>query len=141
MTKDRIRSFIDAVKNVRGLISDEAALVNISLYPDWKVDVPVKVGDRVQYNGKLYKVLQDHTTQATWIPTDALTLFEPIDTTNDGTIEKPFAASIGMTYYKDKYYFDETNGKLYLCTRDDTGNGTTLYYMPSALVGTYFELV
>lgn len=141
MTKDKIRSFINAVKNVRDSVSDEVALENMALYAEWKTDVVVKVGDRVQYNGKLYKVLQDHTTQITWTPTDALTLFEPIDGVNDGSLERPFIASLGMTYHKDKYYLDETDGKIYKCVRDDTGNGTALYHMPNVLAGDYFAVV
>ena len=141
MKRDKALAFIEAVKKIRETVSDDIALENIALYPEWKVNVELKVGDRVQHNDKLYKVLQDHTTQSTWTPTDALTLFEPIDVANDGSLERPFVAAVGMTYYKDKYYLDETDGKIYLCTRDDTGNGTTLYHSPSALVGTYFELV
>lgn len=41
-----------------------------------------------------------------------------------------------MRYYKDKYYSE--NGVLYLCTRD---SGNPLAYLPSQLVGQYFELV
>lgn len=140
MTKNEVRSFIDAIIKVREVVSDEIALENIALYPEWKANVDLKMGNRVKYGNKLYKVLQDHTTQSTWTPTDALTLFQPIDIANDGSLERPFVASVGMTYYKDKYYLDETDGKVYLCIRDDTGNGTTLYYVPSALVGVYFEL-
>ena len=41
-----------------------------------------------------------------------------------------------MQYYKDKYYSED--GKLYLCTRD---SGIPLAYLPSQLVGQYFEVV
>ena len=47
-------------------------------------------------------------------------------------------AAAGMRYYKDLYYAD--GDKIYLCTRDDTnGQGTILHYVPSQLVGIYFE--
>lgn len=43
-----------------------------------------------------------------------------------------------MRYYKDLYYAD--GGKIYKCIRDDSnGNGTILQYVPSQLVGIYFE--
>ena len=49
-------------------------------------------------------------------------------------------AAVGMRYYKDLYYAD--GDKIYLCTRDDTnGQGTILHYVPSQLVGIYFEEV
>lgn len=141
MKRSKVYAFINAVKKVRATISDEVALDNIALFPDWEVGIDLVADDRVEYNGKLYRVLQAHTTQSTWTPTDASTLFQPIDIANEGTLEKPFIAAVGMTYYKDKYYLDETDGKIYLCIRDDTGNGTTLYYTPSVLVGVYFSLV
>jgi hypothetical protein len=60
---------------------------------------------------------------------------------NEGDLAHPIIAAIGMVYFKDKYYLDETDGKVYLCIRDDSNsNGTALYYMPSTLVGVYFEL-
>ena len=142
MQKDRYRSFIDAVVKMREMATDEQALEVQAIYPIWKPDVQHTAGERVEYNNRLYKVKQTHTTQADWAPDIALTLFEPIDLVNDGTLDKPITAVIGMTYFKDKYYLDETDGKVYLCTRDDTnGNGTALYHLPSVLVGTYFTAV
>lgn len=141
MKRDKALSFIEAFKKVREVVTDDVAKENIGLYPEWEAEKFLKEGERVQYNGKLYKVLQDHTSRISWNPEVALTIFEPLDVVNEGTIDSPIMAAVGMTYYKDKYYFDETDGKVYLCTRDDTGNGTTLYYMPSALVNVYFTLV
>ena len=47
-------------------------------------------------------------------------------------------AAVGMRYYKDPYYAD--GDKIYKCTRDDSnGQGTILHYVPSQLVGIYFE--
>lgn len=142
MKRKRAYAIIDAIKNVRAILTDEDALEHIALYPDWEVDKVVAVGDRIEHNGKLYKVITAHTTQEAWTPDVALTLFEPIDIVNEGTLEKPIIAAVGMTYFKDKHYLDETDGKIYLCVRDDSnGNGIVLYYVPSALVGVYFEMV
>ena len=141
MKREKAYAIIDAIKSLRETLTDEVALTYITLYPDWRVGKELVVGERIEYNGKLYRVITAHTAQETWAPDVALTLFEPIDIVNEGTINKPIIAAIGMTYYKDKYYLDETTGKTYLCNRDDTGNGTVLNFMPSALVGHYFELI
>ena len=141
MKRQRAYALIDAIKRVRETLTDEVALEHIALYPDWEVGMNLSVGDRVEHEGKLYKVVQAHTTQDSWQPNLLPSLFEPIDIVNEGTLANPIIAAIGMTYFKDKYYLDETNGKVYLCTRDDSnGNGTVLQFVPSALVGTYFEL-
>lgn len=51
-------------------LSDEDALEVAALFPTWasKIGAEVKVGERLWYNGKLYKVIQAHTTQADWTP-------------------------------------------------------------------------
>ena len=142
MKREKAVKIIDAIKSLRETLADEVALNYVVLYPDWKAGKELTLGERVEFEGKLYKVITAHTAQATWEPNVALTLFEPIDVINEGTLAKPIIATVGMTYFKDKYYLDETNGKIYLCIRDDSnGNGTALYHMPSALVGTYFEAV
>ena len=56
----------------------------------------------------------------------------------DGTIENHIKEADGRRYFKDKYYLD--GGKIYKCIRDDSnGQGTILHYVPSQLVGIYFE--
>lgn len=65
----------NAVKRYRGKVEtassftdDETALEMIELFPKWEADIAVKVDDRYQYNGVLYKCVQAHTTQANWTP-------------------------------------------------------------------------
>ena len=141
MKRERAYKIVDAIKGIRATLTDEMALEYIALYPDWEVGKALKAGDRIEHEGRLYKVITEHTTQADWTPDVTRTLFEPIDVINEGTLTNPIIAAAGMCYFKDKYYLDETNGKIYLCTRDDSnGNGTVLQFMPNALVGTYFEV-
>lgn len=132
---------INTIKRLRMDLTDVQALTYMTLYPQWEIGKNVKVGDRVRFDGKLYRVVQSHTAQEYWMPNVTPALFEPLDIVNDGTLENPIVAAAGMAYYKDKYYLDETDGKTYLCTRQDTDGGTVLHFMPSALVGVYFELV
>lgn len=48
--------------------TDENAVKVIDLYPVWTVGIAVAKDSRYQYNGKLYKCVQAHTTQADWQP-------------------------------------------------------------------------
>ena len=48
--------------------TDENALKVIDLYPVWVVGIAVAKDSRYQYEGKLYKCVQAHTTQADWQP-------------------------------------------------------------------------
>jgi hypothetical protein len=75
MTRKEAKEFIEAFVKLRGLATDEMSLQVPNLYPTWKVDVAYSVGDRLLHNEVLYKVLQDHTSQETWIPTESPSLF------------------------------------------------------------------
>lgn len=56
--------------------TDEQALQVPDLYDEWSGDsVQYKTGTRVRYNSVLYKVLTDHTSQPSWTPTEAPSLF------------------------------------------------------------------
>lgn len=51
-------------------------------YPDfvekWKSGKSYSVGKRLEYNGTIYKVLQDHTSQDDWTPDVASSLFAKV---------------------------------------------------------------
>ena len=56
------------LKAARLTADDNTALTGMELYPVWAVGLAVGVGQRYQFNGKLYKCRQAHTTQADWTP-------------------------------------------------------------------------
>lgn len=51
-------------------LSDEDALSVAALYPTWtsKIDKNVEVNERLWYDGKLYRVIQQHTVSNLWTP-------------------------------------------------------------------------
>lgn len=60
-------------------LDDADALEAKELYPQWSEDVVTyEVGQRVRYNGILYKVLQKHTSQPNWTPANAPSLFAKV---------------------------------------------------------------
>lgn len=78
MTREEAMHFIDAFVKLRELATDEIALKVPNLYPTWKPEINYKTGERVLYNEVLYKVLQNHTSQETWNPIDAPSLFAKV---------------------------------------------------------------
>lgn len=68
-------------------VSDEQAAQMSSLFDAWGGGgVAYKVGDRVRYDDLLYKCLTDHTSQESWAPDAAPSLWVRID---DPVIEWP----------------------------------------------------
>lgn len=67
-------------------LDDSVAEKIPEVFPAWDGSGKAyKTGDRVQYSGVLYKVLQNHTSQSTWTPVDAPSLFAKVLTSTDGT--------------------------------------------------------
>lgn len=59
-------------------LTDEVALSVIDLYPSWETNFQYNMGDRIQYDCNLYKCLTSHTSQDTWTPTDAPSLWTKV---------------------------------------------------------------
>ena len=61
-------------------LSDEEALEVAALYPTWasKIGEQVSIGERLWYDGRLWKVIQAHTEQEDWNPVDATSLFAEV---------------------------------------------------------------
>ena len=55
--------------------TDEQALDNVVAFPKWEIGKEYKKDFRLRYNDVLYKVLQDHTSQAEWTPDIAVSLY------------------------------------------------------------------
>lgn len=93
-------------------ISDGAALKMPELFPHWNGNSKKYVlGDKVLYNDVLYKVLQNHTSQETWTPEAAPSLFAKVLTSTTGEILEWEQPSSTNPYMKgDKVKF---KGKIY----------------------------
>ena len=76
---ERARELRKQIETNATTMDDVSAIQYTELFPAWSGDsVPYTVGERVRYKGILYKVLQDHTSQSTWTPTDAPSLFAKV---------------------------------------------------------------
>lgn len=117
-------------------VDDSIALRMKSYYPEWTAGVSYVPGFKVQYKNKLWRVVQAHTSQATWEPDSAASLWETINETYEGTVDDPIPYDGNMRLEADKYYFQ--NGAIYLCIRD-TGN--PVYNPLSELIGIYVSKI
>ena len=123
-------------------LSDEAAVIVPNLFPVWDGNRAYKAGERFVYNGNLYRCKSDNPVNPTWTPDVTHDYYEPVaKPTEDGTLTSPITAAAGMAYEVGKYYSE--GGKVYLCKREGMSEGDkiTLHFLPSALVGQYFEEV
>ena len=133
-----IRASMDSAGAV---LTDEQALESMNLYQLWEIDVAYAVNDRRRYKDRLYKCAQAHTSQADWTPDVVPAMWTVIDVEHTGTIDDPIPAVSGMEYVKGKYYSED--GSISLMNREGMADGESivLHFLPSQLVGQYFEVV
>lgn len=107
-------------KTVLDTATDEQALVMRPLYPMWQVDQVYKKGAYLQYGGKLYRVLQDHTSQADWTPDKAVSLYVNVADPQDPF--PPYKAPTGAhdaykkgdgVTFEGKRYLSKINGNVH----------------------------
>ena len=104
--------------NVLASATDAQAYSMRYLYPVWSSDsVEYKKDERLIYNDKFYKVLQDHTSQESWTPDAASSLFVEISDPNVEYPEFKQPTTAENAYQKnDKVTY---NGKKYISLIDN----------------------
>lgn len=136
----RIKDLVEDNKNninTFGLTNEESLQV-IDWFPAWEANVELKTGEKISYNGKLYEILQDHTSQDGWEPSiNTASLFKEVAINNTfGTKDNPIEYNNNMALESGKYYIQ--NNIKYLCTRD---TGTAVYNDLAALIDIYVIVV
>lgn len=84
ITKKKIQSIVEAIITLRDSATDEQALTATAIYPEWQTERSYTTGERVVFKNTLYKVIQNHTSQADWEPDVAVSLFAAVLTSDDG---------------------------------------------------------
>ena len=85
-------------------VDDNVALRMKDFYPEWAAGTVYAVGYKVRRDGKLWRVLQAHTSQIGWEPESAASLWEQINETHAGTIDDPIPYSGNMALTSGLYY-------------------------------------
>lgn len=128
-------------------LPDKQAITVKSIYPAYDPNgVQYPVDFKVLQDDVLYKCLQEHTSQESWAPGIAPSIWVAVDTgehaeTQEDPIPVPeTVTTAGMEYECGKYYSE--GGTVYLMDRQgmDEGDKVTLYFPPSALIGQYFSV-
>lgn len=127
-----------AVKQARQVTDDKEALAIKILYKQWIAQLgrTLEVGEYVQHDGELYRVLQQHVVQGNWVPgIGTESLYMIIDREHEGILEDPIPWRGNMECFLGKYYIED--GILYECIRD---SGIALHHKVVELIDNYFVI-
>lgn len=85
ITREQAKALRKLIERMSADLTDEDAYTAPQLFPAWKLTT-YTIGDRVQYQERLYKCLQSHTAQSDWTPDVAVSLWVEV---SDPAIEFP----------------------------------------------------
>ena len=114
----RARQMRAQLDNITKDFTDEQAVANKELYPDWKSGVALTVGEVVLYADELYRVIQAHTSQADWTPDVAFPLFVKISVEEFPQWKQPTGAHDAYNTgdkvtYDDKHWQSEVDANIW----------------------------
>lgn len=137
MTRERALQLRAMIEKASVSLPDEDALEAVELFPVWAADTAYAADQRLRYGDKLYKVRQDHTSQADWLPDRTPSLYAEVEKPGQGdTPENPIPYGGNMELLEGKYYSED--GAVYRCFRS---TGIPVYNRLADLVGIYVEVV
>lgn len=112
------QSLTKVAKVVANQVTDDVVALEIQeFYDEWQVGVTYVVGQYIRFEEVLYKVLNAHTSQEGWNPSQAPSLFAKVLTDPNGAILDWVQPDSTNPYMKgDKVKFD---GKTYVSTVDN----------------------
>ena len=136
MTREKALTLRAMIEKASESLEDADALKAIELYPAWKPNVHYYEGDRRRYGDKLYRVRQEHDSQAQYPPgIDTAALYEEVAANAEqGTRDNPIPYTGNMALEAGKYYSQD--GITYLCFRDTVN---PVYNALSELANLYVE--
>lgn len=119
--QEKARQLRPLIEKACASLPDEDALSAVELFPHYAIGIDYQIGDRFLWgeNGKLYKVLQAHTSQADWTPDTAVSLY--VEVTPPGVIPvwKQPTGSTDAYMIGDKVRYPDEDGIVYVSAVDN----------------------
>lgn len=118
MKRSELFKIREMIEKASTSLPDEDAIEAAELFPAWAVGVAYSVGERVQYDGKLYKVVQAHTSQADWTPPTVPALFTEVAKPGEIPVWKQPTGAQDAYNKGDKVHYPTADDPVYESTVD-----------------------
>ena len=116
--QEKARALRPLIEKASASLDDADALDGVELFPAWEIERLCKVGERLRYGGKLYRVVQAHTSQEGWEPPNVPALFTEV--AKPGEIPVWVQPTGAQDAYNtgDKVHYPDAAGVIYVSTID-----------------------
>lgn len=113
MKRSELFKIREMIEKASASLPDADAIEAAELFPAWAIGVAYSVGERVQYDGKLYKVVQAHTSQADWTPPTVPALFTEVAKPGEIPVWKQPTGAQDAYNKGDKVWYPDVNTTVY----------------------------
>lgn len=119
MTRARAYQLRAIIEQAATSLDDSTALSAVELFAPWAVGVGYSVDERIRYNGKLYRVVQAHTSQAEWTPDITPALFTEVALPFDIPVWRQPTGAQDAYMTGDKVHYLTKDDPVYISTVDN----------------------
>lgn len=118
MKREHAYKLRDMMHKAAVSLSDDDAYDVPELFSRWKTDTFYAIGDRVDYEEKLYKCVQTHTSQSDWTPDITPNMWTEVAPTGTIPVWKQPTGAQDSYMIGDKVHYETENDPVYICTID-----------------------
>lgn len=119
MTREKALALRALIEKGAASLPDTDALNGVELFPVWLADTSYELGVRVRYDGKLYKCVQAHTSQANWEPDKTPALWTEVAKPGEIPVWKQPIGAQDAYQTGDKVWYPERDTTVYVSTVDN----------------------
>ena len=118
ITRERARQLRAMIVRAAASLADADALTAVELFAPWQADTLYRADERLRYGDRLYRVVQDHTSQADWTPDLTPALYTEV--AEPGTIPVWRQPTGAQDAYRtgDRVRYPDEEGDVWICTLD-----------------------
>lgn len=124
------KQILKAKRNIHlaaNLLPDEYLVDTPEICQFWMPYVYYKTNEKVVYDGKLYKIVQSHTSSETWLPDITPALYTEITFPGEIGVWKQPTGAQDVYSTGDKVYYPDKYGKIYVSICDNNAWEPTVY--------------
>lgn len=108
-------------------LDDSDALEAVELFKSWYSGIAYLADERVQYNGKLYRCVQSHTSQADWEPDRTPALWTEVAKPGEIPVWKQPTGAQDAYMTGDKVHYPTADDPVYASIVDNNTWAPTVY--------------
>ena len=118
MKRNKLLNLRKLIVETSATLDDTEALTGVELFKPWAVGINVVRGERLRYGEDLYRVEQDHTTQANWPPATTPALYTKVAAPGQILPWKRPTGAQDSYMTGDKVYYPDVGDPIYQSNHD-----------------------